>query len=92
MLLSAFNAKMEAYAAGYINPMPCFAFNDEELANKVKSTKGRLLYLDNWTKFFSETESYARENFNCDFFILDDAIRGNNDNVQTVISSCEQDA
>lgn len=92
MLLTDFNARMKFYAESYLTPLPFFAFNDEDITSKIKNTKGRLLYLDNWTKFHSGTESYARENFTCDCFILDDATRGDNTNVQSVISSCDADA
>jgi hypothetical protein len=92
MRIAAITSRFRFYAESHVNPWSFFPFNDEELVNKIKGTKGRILYLDNWKKFPSGTDAYIRENLQLSFYLIDSAVRGDNENMQDVIDSCEEDA
>lgn len=92
MEIAGFTGRFRYYAEHHVDPWTFFPFNEDELVNKIKSTTGRILYLDNWRKFPSGTDSYIRENVQLQFYLIDSASRGDNADVQDTIDSCEKDA
>lgn len=92
MQISQFTGRFAYYAQKHADPWAFFPFNEEELVNKVKNTKGRILYLDNWRKFMSGTDAYMRENLQLTLYLIDSAVRGDNEDVQSVIDLCELEA
>lgn len=92
MRIAGFTNRFRFYAENHVDTWTFFPFNEEELVNKIKATSGRILYLDNWRKFPTGTDSYIRENVQISFYLIDSAKRGDNVDVQEVIDSCEADA